>query len=135
MMVIEYSYFLPPFLCRLADPSVKTVMLCGCGGGFDFVHSLLLYPELQRLGKSVVIGSYSFGDPDEITGDVETVFDQGGAVVKRVTGASTPDPYYGPEVHVCSYLDSLYPAQPRISSMRIMPGRSRSRCSGGSMSN
>jgi hypothetical protein len=105
----EYSFFLPPFLCRLADPSVKTVMLCGCGGGFDFVHRLLLYPDLKRLGKSVVIGSYSFDDPNEITGDVETIFGKGEAVVKRVTGASEPDLYYGPEVHVCSYLDSIYP--------------------------
>ena len=104
------SLFLPTFLSRLADPSVKTVMLCGCGGGFDFVHSLLLYPELKRLAKSVVIGSYSFGNPERITGDAETVFDRGGAVAKRVTCASQPDPYYGPEVHVCSYLDSLYPA-------------------------
>jgi hypothetical protein len=102
------SYFLPPFLKKLADPSVKTVMLCGCGGGFDFVHSLLLYPELKRLGKSVVIGSYSFGNPHKITGDTETVFDRGGALAKRVTGASRPDPHYGPEVHVCSYLDSTY---------------------------
>ena len=73
----EHSYFLPTFLRRLADPSVKTVMLCGCGGGFDFVHSLLLYPELKRLGKSVVIGSYSFGNPHRITGDAETIFDMG----------------------------------------------------------
>jgi hypothetical protein len=110
MPLAEYSLFLPPFLCRLADQSVKTVMLCGCGGGFDFVHSLMFYPELKRLGKSVVIGSYSFGNPNRITGDAETIFDRGGAVAKRVTGASQPDPYYGPEVHVCSYLDSLYPA-------------------------
>jgi hypothetical protein len=109
MPATECSFFLPPFLRRLADPSVKTVMLCGCGGGFDFVHSLVLYPELKRLGKSVVIGSYSFGDPNQIIGDAETIFDRGAAVAKRVTGASEPDPYYGPEVHVCSYLDSLYP--------------------------
>ena len=50
----DSSLLLPTFLRRLADPDVKTVMLCGCGGGFDFVHSLLLYPELRRLGKSVV---------------------------------------------------------------------------------
>jgi hypothetical protein len=102
------SFFLPPFLQKLADPTVKTVMLCGCGGGFDFVHSLLLYPELKRLGKSVVIGSYSFGDPRAIKGDAEIIFDRGGAIAKRVTGASVPDPYYGPEVHVCSYLDAIY---------------------------
>src|SRR4051812_26734684 len=43
----DSSLLLPTFLRRLADPDVKTVLLCGCGGGFDFVHSLLLYPELQ----------------------------------------------------------------------------------------
>ena len=59
MPMAEHSLFLPPFLRLLADPTVESIMLCGCGGGFDFVHSLLLYPELKRLGKSVVIGSYS----------------------------------------------------------------------------
>jgi hypothetical protein len=109
MSPAECSLLLPPFLSRLADSSVKTVMLCGCGGGFDFVHSLLLYPELKRLGKSVVIGSYSFGNPNRITGDAETIFERAGVVAKRVTGASSPDPYYGPEVHVCSYLDTVDP--------------------------
>src|SRR5690349_13795822 len=105
-----FSLLLPTFLRRLADPKVKTVLLCGCGGGFDFVHSLLLYPELRRLGKSVVIGSYSFGNPARITGEAPTIFEKGGAVARRVTAASLPDPYYGPEVHVCSYLDSIDPA-------------------------
>jgi hypothetical protein len=104
------SLFLPTFLQRLGDPGVHTVLLCGCGGGFDFVHSLMLYPELRRVGKSVVIGSYSFGDPKRITGDAEVVFDEAGAIAKRVTAASTPDPYYGPEVHACSYLDTIEPA-------------------------
>jgi hypothetical protein len=35
--------------------------MCGCGGGFDFLHSMLLYPELIRLGKKVTILSFSFG--------------------------------------------------------------------------
>ena len=99
------------------------------------MHSLLLYPELKRLGKSIVIGSYSFGDENEITSDVETIFDQGGAVAKRVTGASDPDPYYGPEVHVCSYLDSIYTGSARTPSMGTMPGRSRSRYSDSFTSN
>ena len=84
-------------------------MLCGCGGGFDFVHSLTLYPELLRLGKTVVIGSYSFGDPNKIA-DAVDVFGDGGAIAKRVTATSTPTPYYGPEVHVCSFLDVRYPS-------------------------
>jgi hypothetical protein len=93
------------------DPSVQTVLLCGCGGGFDFVHGLTLYPELVRLGKRVVIGSYSFGLAQEIGGDAPVVFDSGGALAKRVTAASVPDAHYGPEVHLCSYLDAHYPAQ------------------------
>lgn len=106
---VAASFLLPTFLRQLADPSIKTVLLCGCGGGFDFVHSLTLYPELRRLGKTVVIGSYSFGDPNKITG-AAVVFDEAGALVKRVTAASTPDGRYGPEVHVCSFLDQRYPS-------------------------
>ncbi|MBI5514116.1 MAG: DUF1152 domain-containing protein [Deltaproteobacteria bacterium] len=99
----------PTFLKRLADPSIKTVYLCGCGGGFDFVHAMLLVPELRRLGKELVLGSYSFGYPQEIGGEAPVVFSRGEVMVKRVSAASTPDPYYGPEVHVASYLDARYP--------------------------
>ena len=103
------SYFLPTFVERLADPAIRTVFLCGCGGGFDFVHSLTLYPELRRLGKTVIIGSYSFGNPAKISGAVP-VFAEDGATAVRVTAANVADTDYGPEVHVCSYLDGIYPA-------------------------
>lgn len=106
---VAESFLLPTFLRQLASPAIKTVLLCGCGGGFDFVHSLTLYPELLRLGKTVVIGSYSFGDPNKIAGAVD-VFNEGGAIVKRVTAMSTPPQYYGPEVHVCSFLDLRFPS-------------------------
>jgi hypothetical protein len=105
----DASPLLPEFLKLLASPSIHTVMLAGCGGGFDFVHSLALYPELKRLNKRVVIGSYSFGDPHEITGEAPVVFDVGGIIAKRVTAESVPNSYYGPEVHVCSFLDEQYP--------------------------
>lgn len=98
----------PSFLRRLADPAIENVLLCGCGGGFDFVHGLALYPELQRLGKNVVIGSYSFGAPEAIRG-APTVFEEGDALAKRVTAASTPAPHYGPEIHLCSFLDARFP--------------------------
>ena len=104
------SFLLPTFLRQLADPAIKTVLLCGCGGGFDFVHSLTLYPELMRLGKNVVIGSYSFGDPNKITGAID-VFKDARAIAKRVSAASTPASHYGPEVHICSFLDLRYPSQ------------------------
>lgn len=100
---------LPSFLKRLADPSIKNVLLCGCGGGFDFLHGLALMPELERLGKRVVVGSYSFGDPNKIQ-DAEIIWDFGdGAIVKRVTANSIPSNHYGPEVHLCGFLDAERP--------------------------
>ena len=101
------SLLLPSFLGSLADPAVRTVLLCGCGGGFDFVHGLALYPELERLGKNVILHSYSFGDPGRISGG-SIVSDEGGALVKLVDASCVPDPHYGPEVHACSFLDERY---------------------------
>lgn len=103
------SSLLPTFLQQLAAPDIKTILVCGCGGGFDFVHSLTIYPELLRLGKKVIIGSYSFGDPNKIA-SATTVFEEDGVVAKRVTSSCVPDAHYGPEVHVCSFLDQQYPA-------------------------
>lgn len=103
------SLLMPTFLRRLADPAIRTVLLCGCGGGHDFVASLLLVPELRRLGKKVLIGSYSFGDPEEIGGEAPVVFREGDAVAKRVTAASVPPAAYAPEVRVCSFLDRRFP--------------------------
>jgi hypothetical protein len=57
----------------------------------------------------VVIGSYSFGDANDIAGATD-VFREAGALARHVTAASTPDEYYGPDVHVCSFLDLRYPS-------------------------
>ena len=99
----------PSFLSRLADPAIRTVLVCGCGGGFDFVHGLLLYPELKRLGKQVLIASHSFGDVAELQGDAHVVFEEDPAVVKRVTAKTHHSETYAPEVHVCSFLDAQHP--------------------------
>ncbi len=103
------SLLLPSFLAHLADPSIRCVLLCGCGGGFDFVHALLLLPELRRLGKDVVIGSYSFGQPADIEGGT-TAFSQQGVVAKKVSAQCRAPRHYGPEVHLCSFLDLREPA-------------------------
>ncbi len=100
---------LPTFLARLADPSIQTVLLCGCGGGFDFLQGVTLLPELARLGKRVVIGSFSFGEPERIDNAPVVFTAETGAVVKRVLGHSTPPPDYGPEVHLASFLDKERP--------------------------
>jgi serine/threonine protein kinase len=51
-------------------------------------HSLVLDPELVRLNKRIVIGSYSCGDPREIQGEAPVVFDNDGVLAKRVTAQS-----------------------------------------------
>lgn len=103
------SFLTPKFVQQLSDPDIKTILLCGCGGGFDFVHSMVLYPELIRLGKQIIIGSYSFGQPSEIKGHAPVVFEYGNAIVKRVTAQSKPPQFYCPEVHLCAFLDQQYP--------------------------
>ena len=100
----------PSFWKALGDPAVRNVLLCGCGGGLDFVHGLLLVPHLKALGKQVVIGSYSFGDLEQLAGEAPVVFDAPPAVVKRVTARTTHGAQYAPEVHVCSFLDERLPA-------------------------
>ncbi|WP_170229316.1 DUF1152 domain-containing protein [Polyangium fumosum] len=99
----------PTFLARLADPSIKTVLLCGCGGGFDFLQGATLLPELERLGKRVILGSYSFGQPERIDDAAVVYTAETGAVVKQVLAHSSPPPDYGPEVHLASFLDQERP--------------------------
>jgi hypothetical protein len=106
---VDPSLLTPRFLARLADPSIATVLLAGCGGGFDFVHAAALYPDLVRMGKRVVWVSFSFGDPARIGGEAPVVFERDGALVKRVTAQSIPDGYYGPEVHLAGFLDERFP--------------------------
>ena len=104
------SFFLPKFLSSLSNPSIKTVFLTGCGGGFDFVHSMCLIPELKRQHKSFIIGSYSFGLPESI--QAETIFSSTTSVpviAKRVTAKSSCSSHYCPEVAICAFLDSEYP--------------------------
>jgi len=105
----DMSFLIPSFVKKISDPAVKTVLLCGCGGGFDFVHSMNLYPELRRLNKTVIIVSYSFGNVDHIGGVAPVIWNKSGVKVKTVTAASRPEPHYAPEIHMCSFLDLKYP--------------------------
>jgi hypothetical protein len=111
--------FLPEIIRRISDDNIRTVLIAGFGGGFDFVHGAILLPELHRLNKKIIFGSYSFGDPQDLQGqDAEIVFqsdetnlgEDQGVCVKRVTGRSTArHAEYAPEIHMCSFLDSEYP--------------------------
>lgn len=72
---------------------------------------MVLYPELKRMGKKIVIGSYSFGDPNKISGPVvyaDTDDPTGRAIVKRCTAACKADLYYAPEFHMYTNVCSEY---------------------------
>ena len=100
---LAMDVFAPTFLRRLCDEKVSNVLMVGCGGGFDFVHSLVLYPLLRRLGKKVVIGSNSFGDVDAITHFDELVMEA--PAVKRVSATSQGSSHYRPEISIAQFLD------------------------------
>lgn len=51
----------------LLEKEIKNILIVGCGGGFDFIHSLLFYNDLKVNNKNIIIGSYSFGNPLDYT--------------------------------------------------------------------
>lgn len=106
------SASVPRYWQLLLDPEVRTVLITGCGGGFDFVHCMTVLPELLSHGKDVVIGSYSFGDPLAI-GGAHPVWKHrtpdGDVHVVKVNSSCVPDRNYGPEVGLCAFLDETYP--------------------------
>jgi hypothetical protein len=107
----------------LKDPKIHSVLLVGCGGGFDFVHSLLIYDDLINLGKEIYVGSYSFGDPRDYsaTPSLEPIFshpynknptsDILSPVVYRISSKCSGSKGYCPELGYCSYLDQRYPSK------------------------
>lgn len=103
------AMLLPTFLRRLSDPGVRHVLVAGCGGGFDFVHGLLLYPELRRLGKRVHFLSHSFAPVTSYSGEAPVVFEEPPVLVRSVTAATGHAVDYAPEVHLCSFLDEREP--------------------------
>ena len=104
----ETSTLIPTFLRKLQNPEIKNILIAGCGGGFDFVHGMLLYPELKRLGKNVVIASYSFTTPISIY-EAPVVFSEGDSEVRKVNGSIPQDSFYAPEILLCQYLDQQFP--------------------------
>lgn len=110
----------PRYWTLLQNPEIKTVFLTGCGGGFDFIHSMTIIPALLAMGKKVVVGSYSFGDPTAIRGGVDvwraSEHDperfETYTIVRLVDGDCIPDRNYGPEVGLCQYLDQNFPMTP-----------------------
>jgi len=110
----EGDSFMPSFWRILRKPEVKNILITGCGGGFDFTHGMLIYPELKRLNKNVTIGSFSFGSPHNIS-EADIIWQEktpaGECLVKKVFATSIGAARYCPEVRLCSYLDIKYPQE------------------------
>ena len=85
-----------PFFGKLE--SAQTVLLAGCGGGFDFFCGLPLYDLLRRAGKTVHFANLSFSDLDGAQGRMLT------PAVMEVTADTRGNERYFPELHFCRWM-------------------------------
>jgi hypothetical protein len=105
------------FYERLRAPEVRNILLCGCGGGFDFVHSGLFIPLLKELGKNIVIASNSFGDPASYVCSASQYVKYARGredfppVVQIDEQARQFSEYYAPEYHMKHFLDQTCPEE------------------------
>lgn len=100
---------LPSFIQKLVNPAVKNILMCGCGGGFDFVHSMNLYPMLKALGKTIYIHSYSFGDVQWIDPRAKNAWNKPSVKIIHSSLRSHNGQNYDPELNMCAFLDEQYP--------------------------
>eukprot|EP01064_Diplonema_japonicum_P030530 TRINITY_DN520_c0_g2_i3.p1 TRINITY_DN520_c0_g2~~TRINITY_DN520_c0_g2_i3.p1 ORF type:complete len:544 (+),score=80.94 TRINITY_DN520_c0_g2_i3:73-1632(+) len=107
---------LPSFITQLYDSSVQNILFLGCGGGHDFVTSMLLYRDLTLAGKTVTVLSNSFSDVG-LHADTPVVFDDNnGCTVKRVgkdTKMNVGKLHEGfcPEIHLAGFLSDNLPGR------------------------
>lgn len=102
--------FEPIWLKHIKDPKVKTILITGCGGGFDFTHSLLLIPTIIEFGKHFVIISNSFTQIDLMT-DYPEVYrskKHKKCVGRLITPKDTDFHGYFPEIHFSNFLRQKY---------------------------
>ncbi|KAJ9464542.1 hypothetical protein DIPPA_09982 [Diplonema papillatum] len=127
------SYFTPRFIRELAAPEGKSIALIGCGAPFDYLQAMIVYPELQRLGKTVVLVSNGHTDPTLYSENSPRVWaaapepahhqqmpglepqqqqqqqqQQLGAVVVEVS-AQSRHPHAQDEIELCAFLDYQRP--------------------------
>ncbi len=85
-----------PFFDKLAD--AQTVLLAGCGGGYDFFCGLPFYETLRRAGKTVHLANLSFSDIDGAQGRMLTPH------LMEVTKDTHGNEHYFPELHFCRWM-------------------------------
>ncbi len=85
-----------PFFDKLE--SAQTVLLAGCGGGYDFCCGLPLYDQLRRAGKTVHLANLSFSDVRGARGN----FLAPGLL--EVTADTLGNESYFPELHFARWM-------------------------------
>ena len=108
-----FSNLVPRFIQILAEPETKNIMFLGCGGGYDFIHSLLLFPDLINSNKNIVIASNSFSQVDISYKNFETVYQSSNnpSIVAKliIPGQSEPRSGYIPEKIFCDFVSKQFP--------------------------
>lgn len=102
--------FEPIWLKHIKDPKVKTILITGCGGGFDFTHSLLLIPTIIQLQKRFVIISNSFTQIN-LMKDYPVVYESKEDkrnIGRLITPKETEFRGYFPEIHLANFLAQRY---------------------------
>ena len=84
-----------PFFDKLAD--ANTVLLAGCGGGYDIFGGLSLYFALKGMGKTVHLANLSFSRLDVC--DARHI----GEAVVKVTHKTDGGTGYFPERYLCDW--------------------------------
>ncbi|KAL9652608.1 hypothetical protein ABK040_015571 [Willaertia magna] len=95
--------------------NASTVLILGCGGGFDCFQGLPLYYDLKfGMGKNVILGNIAFTSLEMMDSNTERIINDvgkidGGEILKNkafiVTAHSdNNDLEYFPEKYLCQYL-------------------------------
>jgi hypothetical protein len=113
----HFNVVIPKWLRNLASPECHSILFFGCGGGFDFTHSLLLLPSLLRAGKRITILSNSVTNVATAYASYPTYFsdprDPYRTPVKQLVprGLKSGDAYV-PEQALVEFIGDRYPDAP-----------------------
>lgn len=110
---MSFVDLIPKWIQVLSDPETHNILFFGCGGGYDFVHSLIILPDLIRSGKKVVIVSNSFTKVYQDYKNYETAYQHPAnpkIIAKNIIpGIEEPKSGYIPEKLLVNFLAEKHP--------------------------
>lgn len=94
-----------PRLFSLLEPS-KTVLIAGCGGGYDFLSGLPIYYALKQKGKKVILANLSFTDLKSKT-DGKTYCEMCYKISAQTKVKTSPEAYF-PELYLSQWFKDRF---------------------------